>query len=766
MSNLLEKASILTTPTAYDNGKILSVKPSIVLGNELITNGDFSNGSTGWTVSNGTITDKYNASMTAYQTGIRILPFSNTGTFKVTFDLVVTSGSCKFDAGGVNNAIFNTSGTKEIIVTNTTKFEFNAFNLGWVGTLDNVSVKEKIGGDFDFTRNSSATRVNAQGLVEDVQILSSNLVSNGDFSQEGSELVTNGSFDTDSDWGTNDWNISGGSLNGSASTGIVFQNNLGVVVGKTYKVVLEISNYTSGLIRFKVGGASYQNIASEDGVQEFYFVAATTANNILFSVQSAYTGSIDNVSVKEVGQDWTFGTGWSIGDGEAIHTGDGDYIEQGSLTAGSKYKVVIDVTQASGSGFPQIYMGGLTTAMTSVDTYTFYITAQAGDTIKLRGVNDCKIGSISVIEITDDTNLPRINYTNFDYENGEIVPYSGEGSLLLEPQSTNTIISSNSGFLAFNMDLSYNNATSPDGTQNAFKATTTTASGSQFRPNQTITTPSTFSIFLKYGNNQWYQVINSSANSFYANIDVQNGVFGSSGSQTDNLSVKDYGNGWYRFSGTFTSASTNGSIRVYASSFPNAGWAGVSAPIGSYVYGYGFQVEASSFATSYIPTEGSIKTRLQDAAFGAGSSDLINSTEGVLYAEIAALADDLTNRSISLSDGSANNRVNILYSNSSNQIRVIILVGNSTKFDQNYNVTSITDMHKIAVKYKENDFALWVDGVERLTDTSGTIFAQDTLNELAFNVGGGILPFYGKVKSVAVFKEALTDEELTCLTTI
>jgi len=194
MSNLLEKASILLTPTAYDDGKILSVKPEEVLGNELVTNGDFSNGSTGWTIINGTVTDKYNASMTAYQSGIRIAPFSNSGTFKVVFDLVVTSGSCKFDAGGSNNAIFNTSGTKEIIVTNTTKFEFNAFNLGWVGTLDNISVKEQIDGDFDFTRNSSATRVNSQGLIEDVQILSSNLVQNGDFSQEGAELVTNGDF--------------------------------------------------------------------------------------------------------------------------------------------------------------------------------------------------------------------------------------------------------------------------------------------------------------------------------------------------------------------------------------------------------------------------------------------------------------------------------------------------------------------------------------------------------------------------------------------
>ena len=74
-----------------------------------------------------------------------------------------------------------------------------------------------------FSSNSAATRVNAQGLVENVQILSSNLVQNGDFSEEGSEEVSNGSFSqegselvtngsilqiTDSDWNLKErvWN--------------------------------------------------------------------------------------------------------------------------------------------------------------------------------------------------------------------------------------------------------------------------------------------------------------------------------------------------------------------------------------------------------------------------------------------------------------------------------------------------------------------------------------------------------------------------------
>ena len=44
--------------------------------------------------------------------------------------------------------------------------------------------------------------------------------------------------------------------------------------------------------------------------------------------------------------------------------------------------------------------------------------------------------------------------------------------------------------------------------------------------------------------------------------------------------------------------------------------------------------------TSYIPTSGSSVTRSAETANGAGTSDDFNDSEGVLYAEIAALAND------------------------------------------------------------------------------------------------------------------------------
>ena len=59
---------------------------------------------------------------------------------------------------------------------------------------------------------------------------------------------------------------------------------------------------------------------------------------------------------------------------------------------------------------------------------------------------------------------------------------------------------------------------------------------------------------------------------------------------------------------------------------------------------WGYQLRAKFlYATSYIPTFGSTVTRNQDVCTNGGSLASINSTEGVLYAEIAALARYVTN---------------------------------------------------------------------------------------------------------------------------
>ena len=180
---------------------------------------------------------------------------------------------------------------------------------------------------------------------------------------------------------------------------------------------------------------------------------------------------------------------------------------------------------------------------------------------------------------------------------------------------------------------------------------------------------------------------------------------------------------------------------------------------------WGAQSEALSHSTSYIPTlTGSQETRATETATGAGSADLINSTEGVLYAEIAALVDDNSAREITLSDGTANNRIELRYGAASNRIQLVARNGGVVQASLTNSTNNILNFNKVAVKYKDNDFALWINGIKQGTVTSGSV--PSGLNELQFNEGDGAGgEFLGKVKALAVFNEALSDSELTQLTT-
>ena len=174
------------------------------------------------------------------------------------------------------------------------------------------------------------------------------------------------------------------------------------------------------------------------------------------------------------------------------------------------------------------------------------------------------------------------------------------------------------------------------------------------------------------------------------------------------------------------------------------------------------QIEAGSYATSYIPTSGSTETRQADLCNGSGNSETFNDSEGVLFAEIAALSNDGTSRRLSISDGSNRNQVSIIYG-SSNSISPTIYSGNSFQMGGSHTLTDQTDTIKVALKYSANDAALWVNGIEVLIDPIVT--TPIGLNQARFEYGGGSNDFYGKVKELTVINEALTDEQLQILTT-
>ena len=262
--------------------------------------------------------------------------------------------------------------------------------------------------------------------------------------------------------------------------------------------------------------------------------------------------------------------------------------------------------------------------------------------------NSTRVNKDGLIEEVN-SNVPRL-----DYSDGSCP------SLLLENQSTNLLPYSedfsDSSWQSSGLSVSSNQTISPDSTLSSDKLIEDN-SNSNHQLYSVITSVQsnnvyTLSLFAKKGERDIIQ-ISVGGTSFlegnvYANFDLANGSIGN-GNYLD-AKIDMLQNDWYKCSVSFTTISTSNftiSIqpKLTSSASRNLAYQGDGT---SGLYIWGAQLEEQSYPTSYIPTNGATNTRLQDIANNSGNSSLINSTEGVLYAEISALVNSGTDRAISL----------------------------------------------------------------------------------------------------------------------
>jgi len=437
MTNLLYKASIVTTPTAYGVGVLNSIKPAFsVSDTELVTNGDFSNGLTGWTSSTPPTLNADNtvtfdsASESLFQSISQATQITIGRRYRLTFD---GTGKLRYRTGFAGS-----DGTiKEITLpfvvdilanSNTNRIQPYGSSLG-TGIVKSISLKEITDADFDFTRTSSATRVNPDYLIQDVPY---NLFA---YSEDFSNSIYT-------------------KYQASISETTIQSPILG-------SYVESISNTNTGTTYSFIS----QNLSSYDKASTStisVYAKKGTYNRIGLSNRSGDSFGViydlDNGTVIDANS-----SGGQILSSSIQSAANGFYLCSVTLDKSNQYNIhplPSDVSNAS------LLLGTLNYAATG-NILIFGAQVVKGTNLK------------TYLKTTDRLNIPRLDYTN------------GTASILLEPQSTNTVTYSEnfdqyllslittpiqSGFLA------------PDGTNTAYKITGVIGSSSVYLPSVTSTT--------------------------------------------------------------------------------------------------------------------------------------------------------------------------------------------------------------------------------------------------------------------------------------
>ena len=563
-------------------------------------------------------------------------------------------------------------------------------------------------GDLAFTRTGdTATRVASNGLIEKVRtnlVLQSNTFSTTWTNVNSTETSGQAGYD-----GTNNaWLLTDNATNGIH--------------------VLRQTPSTTGLVTLSV--------YAKAGTLNWMFLRGVQSSANVRAWFNLSTGTIGTVDANGTAKMESVGNGWyrcslTIANMQSgfevyIATASGDNVE-GYI--GSGQSIVIQNCQYEQGDIATDYIPTTTAAVS--------------------------VGPVS--------NVPRLDYL------GSSCP-----RLLLEPQRTNLALYSenfdNAAWTKTNTTATANAATSPDGYTNAESILDNSTSGQHRVENaisSSIATGQTVAIsfFAKKNTHDWCQVTSGGqTNDQWASFNLATGAVGNT-SASANAKIENYGNGWYRLSIAATTTANN-AILASIFSLTNNTNANTRSPsyvgTGGGVYIYGAQIEAGSYASSYVNTLSASVTRVADAASKTGISSLIGQTEGTIFLDFVYDAENTANERFSISDGTSAKRIFVVINTS----KLLSFTCTNAGSDQWNISTSLTvgQRYKIAGAYKANDIALYVNGVQIGTDAAASI--PDCSNLYFANESGTTQEWNNPTSQLLLFKTRLTNAQLAELTTL
>jgi hypothetical protein len=344
----------------------------------------------------------------------------------------------------------------------------------------------------------------------------------------------------------------------------------------------------------------------------------------------------------------------------------------------------------------------------------------------VRNTPATKVNKNQVIESVA-ANIARIDYST-----------DPNGVLLIEPQSTNL----NTNYLIKDWtgqhEKTINYGISPDGTQNSTRlenlGTSNTGTSKTYAVVSGVTY--TFSIYLKLNSG----VFNNNANIYiYPNA------------PSTSIPFSDLTSEWKRYSVTYVSSITGNQTFQ------------IRTDVISSIEVYGVQLEAGSYATSIIPTNGTTVTRLADILpLKTGLSGYINSSKGAMLIDFNLFSlTDTINKFISLSDGIGTNNYIQLRLGASFTYRIFSGGSGVAAISTTITNTKI----KALATWELNKFVLWINGVKiGETLTGNTPIGMNSFGLL--NENGTASYCTGKLKGVEIYNEVPIDSECINLTTI